>query len=529
MSVKVQKILVCGDVEGKFNQLFKRVSNVHQKNGPFSLLLCVGEFFGADNSEWRAYRAGALKVPLPTYVLGPNNPQMKTNYPDMRGCELCENVIYLGPYGIYPCTSGLRIAYMSGLEEENSTATSFAFSSVKALETQVGKKPSIDILLTSQWPDTICKFSKAPERIDTHECGSPLISRLAYKLKPRYHFVGLHGIYFERLPYRNHKILKEAARPVTRFISLGKVGNPQKEKWLYAFNITPSSHAEPGEVNKQPDDVTECPYSEENIVREPQKKQDLQRSQFFYDMKSEHEESKGMKRKVEEGHSLKRKPPKPTGPCWFCLASPEVEKHLIVCVGNHAYVALAKGALVPEHLLILPITHFQSTPELDEDCREEIEKFKNALHDMFKKQGKCVVFFERNYRSQHLQVQVVPVPQEIASHIKETFIDLAETEGLDLDEIPKLSDIAQVAPIGVPFFYVELPRKEKLYHRIKKNFPLQFGRQVLASPPLLDIPERVDWRECEMTKEEEIDTKKIIQKLFSPFDFTLEDSDDDED
>jgi len=26
----------------------------------------------------------------------------------------------------------------------------------------------------------------------------------------------------------------------------------------------------------------------------------------------------------------------PSGPCWFCLASPEVEKHLVVSVGTQA-------------------------------------------------------------------------------------------------------------------------------------------------------------------------------------------------
>lgn len=29
--------------------------------------------------------------------------------------------------------------------------------------------------------------------------------------------------------------------------------------------------------------------------------------------------------------------------CWFCLSSPKVEKHLVVAVGDHAYLALAKG------------------------------------------------------------------------------------------------------------------------------------------------------------------------------------------
>lgn len=33
--------------------------------------------------------------------------------------------------------------------------------------------------------------------------------------------------------------------------------------------------------------------------------------------------------------------------CWFCLASPSVEKHLIIAVGNTAYLALAKGMDIP--------------------------------------------------------------------------------------------------------------------------------------------------------------------------------------
>lgn len=25
----------------------------------------------------------------------------------------------------------------------------------------------------------------------------------------------------------------------------------------------------------------------------------------------------------------------PSGPCWFCLASPQVEKHLVISIGTH--------------------------------------------------------------------------------------------------------------------------------------------------------------------------------------------------
>ena len=31
----------------------------------------------------------------------------------------------------------------------------------------------------------------------------------------------------------------------------------------------------------------------------------------------------------------RRPPPAPRGPCWFCLGSAEVEKHLVVTIGEH--------------------------------------------------------------------------------------------------------------------------------------------------------------------------------------------------
>lgn len=60
--------------------------------------------------------------------------------------------------------------------------------------------------------------------------------------------------------------------------------------------------------------------------------------------------------------------------------------------------------------------------------------------------------------------------------IEPSFQDMAESNAIELDEIPKLSDLSQIAPPGTPYFYAELPTGEKLYHRVKKNFPLQFGR-----------------------------------------------------
>ena len=62
------------------------------------------------------------------------------------------------------------------------------------------------------------------------DVGSEAVSQLALTLRPRYHFAGLQDVHYERPPYRNHKVLAESARHVTRFIALAKVGNPKKSK-----------------------------------------------------------------------------------------------------------------------------------------------------------------------------------------------------------------------------------------------------------------------------------------------------------
>ena len=90
------KILVSGDVEGNLTALFKRVEAVNAKAGPFEMLLCVGSFFGPGNLGWGDYKSGRCKVPLPVYILGPTSQEQLLPYPDLAGCEICENVIHLG-------------------------------------------------------------------------------------------------------------------------------------------------------------------------------------------------------------------------------------------------------------------------------------------------------------------------------------------------------------------------------------------------------------------------------------------------
>lgn len=47
-------------------------------------------------------------------------------------------------------------------------------------------------------------------------------------------------------------------------------------------------------------------------------------------------------------------------------------------------------------------------------------------------------------------------------------------------------------------------------------------REVLCSPLLLSAPERVDWRQCSVGKDEETRMAAQMRSNFQPFDFTDE-------
>lgn len=63
--------------------------------------------------------------------------------------------------------------------------------------------------------------------------------------------------------------------------------------------------------------------------------------------------------------------------CWFCLSSPDVESHLIFSIGEGYYCALAKGPLVPNHVLVVQIEDLLSTLMMPVEAEAELRRDKN--------------------------------------------------------------------------------------------------------------------------------------------------------
>lgn len=100
-------------------------------------------------------------------------------------------------------------------------------------------KRGVDIFLSHEWPAGITKLvggttPAAPTDLPLSTFSHPVANAVSM-LQPRYHFAASSGQFWERAPYKN----VHGAEHATRFIALGDVGNKNKQRWFYAFNLVP--------------------------------------------------------------------------------------------------------------------------------------------------------------------------------------------------------------------------------------------------------------------------------------------------
>lgn len=88
------------------------------------------------------------------------------------------------------------------------------------------------------------------------------------------------------------------------------------------------------------------------------------------------------------------------------------------------------------------------------DVTREIGKFKNAIIDYFISKEQVAVFFERNFKSGHLQLQVVAVPKDRAQNLRAVLFNECEARQLKLNEIERGSSISDSLQDRVPYFYI---------------------------------------------------------------------------
>ena len=200
--------------------------------------------------------------------------------------------------------------------------------------------------------------------------------------------------------------------------------------------------------------------------------------------------------------------------CWFCLASPSCEKHLIVAVHEDCYIAMPKGAINDFHALIVPIDHKHQGALVDSKLSPEIEEIKTKLRLHAQKAlQKDMFVFERCIQTKggyHTHIQCIPVDEGSGPAIQSKMMEMALQANFKLKEIT--SDLGLPALGGDwddGYFYAEVPLpggggyRRFVYNAGEEGgtVPLQFGREVLAE---VAGNEKIgQWKACLVSQEKE--------------------------
>ena len=228
-------------------------------------------------------------------------------------------------------------------------------------------------------------------------------------------------------------------------------------------------------------------------------------------------------------------PPDARTDCWFCLASPTCEKHLIVGVSDHCYVTMPKGPVNKHHTLIVPVTHaagiFLDPPP---GVEEEIEKTKIKLKKIANEElNKDLFVYERAIPTKggyHSHINCVPINKGLTTKIYSAMMERASNcPGFAMKEIQN-SDISlgTILKNSVDddsevcgYVFMEVGEKRFLYkfksenHQKRIQIPIEFGREVLAS--VLEDPNLAQWKGCVLPRKEEEETCAEFRKLFEKY------------
>jgi diadenosine tetraphosphate (Ap4A) HIT family hydrolase len=473
-------------------------------------LFCVGKFYpeievdsmsldySVENSK---YITGETEIKIPTYFIdcSPSN-EMSAS---LDGREICKNLTFLGRRGIRSI-KGLNVAYLGGnydpyLYQSNSISSPMNYSKKDfiTLQEESKKYDHVDLFLSCDWGKGILNHLSSndlPKKQPISQ--SPVISQLSEILKPKYHFSGNEGFYFERIPYSNENTNS------TRFISMGKVNS--EEKYLFAFSFSFENFNEPKVKTHSPFKVVES-NSQVVMNKNNNVKSNVQKNQY-------------KKKKMENKSNIN---------CWFCLSNPDVEKHLLVSIQEESYLAFPKGGLTNDHILLISMAHTDCYMNLSDDSMKEIEKYLENIKKFYSSKNKSIIIYERNiYLNKvpnHFHFQIIPISNELLKESEDIF--QKEFDELNLnytiyDSSVNVKDLIFDSNChDSEYFLVLLPNGNRIIHKITNKsgkLIFNFGRETCAK--LLKEPEKKDWKVCAVSKEEETKMVLSFRKEFQTFD-----------
>lgn len=491
MSSAKPKFLVLHPDPASVNELIGKINAQNSKIGPFAAVILLGNVLPRNIQN----------IPDVTvyYMLNQKdeataNDSLQTN----------EKFIGVKPMSIHKLHCGITMAFVD--------------TQHKAEDSFEGKN-KVDLMFSFHWPHAIA----AGQRLTL--VGNRDLDHTVRTLCPRYHFaVGTEtGRYFE-----NPHFLWENDRTY-RFISLGR--EKSGSKWFYAFGLGPGADVPipnvPNPFITIPDNAT-TNEGETTLKRGPSES-----------IEPTDASNRRSLQRISTTESDRKRPKISPDSCFFCLSNPKVETHMIVAIGKHSYLTIAKGPLpLPTraldfcgHGILIPIDH-NPTASLPQETSEELRAFQDSLASAFHSAGHSVVFFEISRpENVHFHIQMVPIPKDLIKGFDSALETKANINNEKFVNNQALSfrkfapDDAEMVQL-TDSLYVRFSIYENLellrYYLAPvsgdKALDLQFPRRVLAY--LLRMPKRQNWDRCRQTVTQETSECNKFKKFYEQFDIT---------
>ncbi|KFB40934.1 AGAP010932-PA-like protein [Anopheles sinensis] len=202
--------------------------------------------------------------------------------------------------------------------------------------------------------------------------------------------------------------------------------------------------------------------------------------------------------------------------CERCINSGRFSQDQLITMGKNVYLSIPTWrALQPKHCFIVPVGHYPSLTQVDEDVHQEIVDVCKALVQMFRKHQMEVVFFETvRYlnRNPHMYIQCVPAKDyEMAPFYFKKAILESETEWAMNKKLHNVDgfNVKRTVPKNLPYFWVNFNMENGFAHVIEdqESFPVTFATETIAG--ILGLDTR-DWRKPrkEMNPAQKVDEFK---------------------
>ncbi|KAI9836747.1 MAG: hypothetical protein M1838_004960 [Thelocarpon superellum] len=556
------KVVVIGGSNGQYPAIFKKLAALHARNS-FTLGIIAGDLFAdpatatdEDEENITALLEGSLIVPFPTYFSVGRRPLPPRIVDKLLSSsdEVCENLCYVGKRGTLKTSDGIKIVALGGLLDTNITvgASNDQYTPFHTADDAKALRGanSADVLLTSTWPSSIRSGSSVdlPEHAKD-ELPEQGVADLCASLRPRYHFSTSPSFFYEREPFfHDPSAQRPDVQPVTRFISLASYGNSHKQKWLYAFNLDPSTSS----ATALPPGTTPSPLLTSSKKRSFASAENQSYSRYSQPGGHHHRAAK-----------RSRQPPPGSDECFFCLSNPNLATHLISSIANDSYLTTARGPLssastfpslpFPSHILIIPLAHSPTLASIPDDAArtstiEEMTRYRHALQAMLQAKGArslgAVTWEVSRANGIHAHWQFLPVSADLirrglveaafrveAENEKYPAMEAREVQESDGDDFFRVWIWTPSEPLSAesnpPQASDETPAKGAETNQalllpldVSIRFDVQFGRRVLAK--LLGLERRMDWKESLQAEVEESADVAAFKDAFKPFDFSLD-------